>query len=118
MELMNQRKVGLSYAATTLGLLFVVALSGWCWELQNLPGGSSTLHAICLPVWVISGLRLAVIQVVFLMIAVRAKTNQDSVPPAETADAQPDGIRVLVILAGALLLRISVSVWLLSQAPS
>jgi hypothetical protein len=94
---MNLRKAGLAYAGVTTALLLAILVSGWCWGPARVRGGS---HSVCLAIWLLSGLLLALSQIVFCVIAVRRKHY------------------LVLVLAGCFLLTIAGFVFVLSNMPS
>jgi hypothetical protein len=91
---MNPRKTGLVYAEVTGALLLAIFASGWCW------GHFDGLHGVCLAIWVLSGLLLALSQIGFVVIAVRRRHY------------------MVLFLAACILLAIAVFVFALSDLPS
>jgi uncharacterized membrane protein (UPF0136 family) len=98
---MTRRTVGLTYAAVTSALIVAIAASGWCWETKNSSGLSNLeLRDVCIDIWALSGLLLALSQIAFLVIAARKKHH------------------VVLVCAGGILLVIAWYVYMLSKMPS
>ena len=93
---MNPRKTGLAYAGVTTALLLVLTISGVCFQAAN----SSGLHGICLAIWVLAGLLLALSQIGFLLVAVRRKHY------------------IVLVLAGCILLAIAGFIFVMFNMPS
>jgi hypothetical protein len=93
---MNPRKTRLAYAGITTALLLLISVSGVCFQSAD----SSGLHGVCLGIWVLSGLLLALSQIGFLVIAVRTKRY------------------MVLVLAGSVLLAITGFVFLMFNMPS
>jgi hypothetical protein len=99
--MMNRRNAGLTYAGVTFALLVAISVSGWCWGTENMSGlANLRLRDTCLAIWALSGVLLGLSQIAFLVIAVRMK------------------YRVVLVLAGLILLAIAGFVFLLSIMPS
>lgn len=62
-------RLGVTYAATTGGLLMTIGLSSWCWSKSE----NETLHTACIGLWALAGLLLTVSQLVFIVLGVKAK---------------------------------------------
>jgi hypothetical protein len=101
----NPRALGRSYGVVTSALIGTVFASGWCWGSQNVSGISNfSLRDACLGIWVIAGVLLTLSQVVFVVMAIKAKE----------ASAR---VAVLVVALG-ILAAIAVFVAALANMPS
>jgi hypothetical protein len=95
------RNLGLTYAGVTSALILVIAVSGWCWQRENITGLTNIrLRNTCLTIWGLSGVLLTLSQVAFLAIGVHMKRY------------------VVFAFAGGVLLVIAGFVYLLSTMPS
>jgi hypothetical protein len=101
----NPRRLGRSYGVVTAVLIATVFSSGWCWSFQNESGLSNPgLRDACLSIWAIAGVLLALSQVVFVMMAMRAK--------------EASGRNAVVVVALAVLAVIALFVVALANMPS
>ena len=89
-----------AYGLVTSGLVVTICLSGWCWSRSR----NDALHATCLAVWALAGILLAISQVVFMVLAAKAKGNAARL--------------IVLILAGVLLAMIGLFVFALANMPS
>ena len=70
----NPQNTGAFYAGVTAVLILAVAVSQWCFRWQNTTGLTyMALRDVCLAVWAVSGILLAVSQVAFVVLALRRK---------------------------------------------
>jgi hypothetical protein len=100
-QLISLGRLGLVYAGVTSALIVVFSVSGWCWQTENMTGLTHMrLRNVCLGIWAVSGVMLAVSQIAFLAIGVRMKH------------------KVVLAATGGILLLIAGFVFLLSMMPS
>jgi hypothetical protein len=93
-------RLGGAYGLVTGGLVVTICLSGWCWSRAR----NDALHATCLAVWALAGILLTVSQVVFIVLAVKAKGN--------------DARLIVLLLAAIVMAMIGLFVLALANMPS
>ena len=124
MTVPNHRNIGRVYGAVTLALLVAIVGSWQCWESQNVGHHSTeTLHDVCLDVWVVSGVLLAVSQLFFIGVALRIRDSgvpiRDVPPGASFPETHANVTKVLMLVGGLVILAfIALFIWALSLMPS
>lgn len=96
----SPRALGRSYGVITAALIATVFASGWCWGSQNVSG----LRDACLGIWAIAGVLLTLSQVVFVVMAIKAKNSSARV--------------AVLVVAVAILAAIALFVVALANMPS
>ena len=100
---MNRRTLGIRYAIVTAVLIVFNTLSFACWSV---PHRNMAVHVICLGVWIISGMALAMSQVVFVIVALRMKRGAQA---SSTAAGRVDPIQTLVVIVAVVILLVDFS---------
>lgn len=123
MSLANRKNIGVAYVAITFALVATILGSGWCWGSQVGPWSNHGLHDVCLAIWLMSGVLLALSQMVFIGVALRMKdgavANADLAPGAPAPRAQASLPKVVILVSGVVvLLIIALVVIALSNMPS
>ena len=111
MGLASRTNIGVTYVATTSVLLVAIGGSWQC--VQSLNVGhhpSETPHDICLAIWVVSGVLLALSQIVFIGIALGIKdsavSNTEVAPGASPGAARASVPKVLMLIGGLVILAV------------
>lgn len=123
MSLANRNKIGVAYGAVTIALVATILGSGWCWGSQVGPWSNDGLRALCLTIWVVSGLLLAVSQIIFIVVALRMNQNAiatlNPAPGPSARDAAASVTKVTILAFSALVLVIiALFLFALSGMPS
>ena len=124
MSLANRKNIGVTYVATTSVLLVAIVGSWQCWQSLNVGHHpSETLHDICLAIWAVSGVLLALSQIVFIGIALGIKdsaiSNTDVAPGPSPGEAHASVPKVLMLVGGLVILAvIALFLCALSNMPS
>ncbi len=124
MSLANRKNIGVTYVATTSVLLVAIVGSWQCWQSLNVGHHpSETLHDICLAIWAVSGVLLALSQIVFIGIALGIKdsaiSNTDVAPGPSPGEAHASVPKVLMLVGGLVILAvIALFLFALSNMPS
>jgi hypothetical protein len=124
MSLANRKNIGVTYVATTSVLLVAIVGSWQCWQSLNVGNHpSETLHDICLAIWVVSGVLLALSQIVFIGIALGIKdsgvSNTDVAAGASPGEAHASVPKTLMLVGGLVILAvIAVFLFALFNMPS
>ena len=95
--MMKIARVGRVYTVTTVTLLVLFVVTMWCFDVSRV---SVSVRSVCVAVWAISGVLLAVAQIVFFVAAWQAKHY------------------IVLAFTGALLLAMGAFVYALSMMPS
>jgi len=120
----NHRNVGRVYGAVTLALLLAITGSWQCWESQNVGHHpTETLHDVCLGIWVVSGVLLAVSQLLFIGVALRIRDSAVPIsalsPGASPPESHANVTKVLMLVGGLVILTfIALFILALSVMPS
>jgi hypothetical protein len=119
----NARRAGIAYVVTTAALLATITASYWCWESQNVGSHPSmTLHDVCLTIWVVSGILLALSQIIFIGIGLLVKDSAITTTDggAGTIRESRASVPKVVILVGGsvILITIAFILFVLSTMPS
>ncbi len=119
----NIRRTGVAYVATTGGLIATITASYWCWESQNVGSHPSmTLHDVCLTIWAISGILLALSQIIFVAIGLRIKDSAITTMDAQgqtTRESRASVAKVVILVGGSvILITIAMVLFALSTMPS
>lgn len=119
----NRKKIAVAYVAITFALVATTLGSGWCWTSQVGPWSNRGLRDVCLAIWLIAGVLLALSQVVFIGLALRMKdgavANADLARGAPAPRAQASLPKVVILVSGiVVLLIIALVVVALSNMPS
>jgi hypothetical protein len=120
----NHRNIGRVYGAVTLALLVAIVGSWQCWESQNVGHHpTETLRDVCLGIWVVSGVLLAVSQLFFIGVALRIRDSAvpigDLAPGASPPKIHANVTKVLMLVGGLVILGfIALFIFALSVMPS
>jgi hypothetical protein len=119
----NAHRAGVAYVVTTATLIAAITASGWCWSSQNVASHPSMpLRDVCLTIWVVAGILLALSQIIFIGIGLRINDSAITTTDGGTGMIRESRASVprVVILVGSfvILITIAVFVFALSQMPS
>ena len=119
----NAHNAGVAYVVTTATLIATITASGWCWSSQNVGSHPSmALHDVCLTIWAVSGILLALSQIIFIGIGLRIKdsaittTDEGGRTLRESRTSVP---KVVILVGGSIILiAIALLLFAFSTMPS
>ena len=98
--------------------------SGWCWGSLNVVADlPESLRDVCIGIWAISGVLLALSQIVFIGIALTmrdggAPMTNDATGTSQDA-SRPNASKIVILVSGALILiAVALFVFALATMPS